>query len=80
MAGYGYESRPNNVTLTPAEGYRSQDVLKETVAARMLEASYDRLNLSWVDLDKPADFEALSALPVTDKQALFAWCTAHGFI
>jgi hypothetical protein len=36
-SGYGFESRPINVSLTPAEVDRSQDALKDTVAGRMLE-------------------------------------------
>lgn len=80
QSGYGYESKPINVSLTPAEVYRSKEVLKDTVAESMLEATHDRLNLSWVSLAKPADFEALSALPAGDKQALFAWCTAHALV
>lgn len=79
-SGYGYESKPINVSLTPAEVYRSKEVLEDTVATSMLEASQDRLNLSWASHSKPADFEALSALPAADKQALFAWCTAHALV
>jgi ParB family chromosome partitioning protein len=41
----------------------------------MLEALEQDLATNWMKLEKPEDFRAMSALPIADKQALFAWAT-----
>jgi len=41
----------------------------------MLEALEQDLATDWMKLEKPQDFRAMSALPLADKQALFAWAT-----
>jgi ParB family chromosome partitioning protein len=73
----GYDTPPVAVALTAAETYRSKEVLSDTVAARMLDTTHESLNLGWIDLTRPSDFEAFSSLSEADKQALFAWCTAY---
>ncbi|MET2832285.1 ParB/RepB/Spo0J family partition protein [Mesorhizobium shangrilense] len=73
-------STPVNVSITHAETWRNRDAIKDTVAARMLQATRDGLNVEWLSLASPHDFEAMCALPDADKQALFAWCSAHGVI
>jgi ParB family chromosome partitioning protein len=41
----------------------------------MLEVLEQDLATDWMTLEKPEDFRAMSALPIADKQALFAWAT-----
>jgi ParB family chromosome partitioning protein len=41
----------------------------------MLEALEQDLVTDWMKLEKPEDFRVMSALPLADKQALFAWAT-----
>lgn len=41
----------------------------------MLEALEQDLATDWMKLQKPEDFRTMSALPIADKQALFAWAT-----
>ena len=41
----------------------------------MLEALEQDLATDWMKLEKPEDFRVMSALPLADKQALFAWAT-----
>ena len=41
----------------------------------MLEALEQDLATDWMKMEKPDDFRAMSALPIADKQALFAWAT-----
>lgn len=73
----GYTSALD-VSLRQAAVHNSKDVLKDTVAARMLDAVHEGLNIAWMELKAPEDFEALSGLSLAEKQALFAWCAAHG--
>jgi ParB family chromosome partitioning protein len=68
---------PLDVSLRPAMTMGSREVLKDSVAQRMLEALNEGLNLAWMELEAPQDFAALCELPDADKQALFAWCAAH---
>ncbi|MFC0808971.1 ParB N-terminal domain-containing protein [Ensifer sp. P24N7] len=75
-----YRTTPIHVTVTHAETYRSREAIKDTVAARMLQATREGLNVEWRSLPTPKDFEAMCALPESDKQALFAWCVGHGVI
>ncbi|WP_419915115.1 hypothetical protein [Hoeflea sp.] len=55
----------------------SKDVLKETVAATVLEEVKNALRLDWLERKAPEDFEAMCALSAEKKQVLFAWCTAY---
>ncbi|MCQ0090368.1 chromosome partitioning protein ParB [Pelagivirga sediminicola] len=68
---------PLDVSLRPAMTTGSREVLKDTVAARMLDALNDGLNLAWMEAKAPKDIEQLLALPERDKQAIFAWCAAY---
>ncbi|MBO6727778.1 MAG: ParB N-terminal domain-containing protein [Rhizobiaceae bacterium] len=68
---------PLDVSLRPATTVGSREILKETVAQRMLDAVHEGLNLAWMDTKAPEDFTQLCALQDADKQALFAWCAAH---
>ncbi len=80
LTNNSYRSTPINVSVTHAETYRSRDAIKDTVAQRMLEATHKGLNVEWKSLPSPQDFEAMCALPDSEKQALFAWCVAHGVV
>ncbi len=77
VLGRGRAAAPFDVSLRPAMTTGSREVLKETVAQRMLDALYEGLNIAWMDAKAPADFEQLCKLPEGDKQVLFAWCTAY---
>lgn len=68
---------PLDLSLRPPMTTASREVLKETVAQRMLDALKDGLNLAWMEADAPADFAQLCAMPDPEKQALFAWCAAQ---
>ncbi len=73
----GYEVTPLDISLKPAMVMASRDVLKETIAATVLEEVRGSLSLDWLQKESPEDFEALCALSSEEKQALFAWCTAY---
>jgi len=68
---------PLHVSLREAEIFRSKQMLADTIAHRMLEAINDGLNLNWMEHKSPADFQAMTKLKKGEKEALFAWCTAH---
>lgn len=68
---------PLDLSLRPATTTASREVLKDTVAERMLEALNDGLNLAWMEAKAPEDLAQMSALSEPDKQALFAWCAAY---
>jgi ParB family chromosome partitioning protein len=68
---------PLDLSLRPATTTASREVLKDTVAERMLETLNDGLNIAWMEAKAPEDLAQLSALSEPDKQALFAWCAAY---
>ncbi len=73
-----YRSKsPLDLSLRPATTTASRETLKDTVAERMLAAVKDGLNLAWMEAKAPEDFQHLSQLPDSDKQALFAWCAGY---
>lgn len=76
--GSGYYDAPLDASVASTEVYSTKDALKETIAARMLEVIAGELDLGWMSLPKPKDFEAMCALPPEKKQAIFAFCTAKG--
>ncbi|EAU39842.1 hypothetical protein FP2506_00470 [Fulvimarina pelagi HTCC2506] len=78
--GIGYRARPIDVSLRPAMTQGSRDHLSGTKAERMLKKQKSELKLDWMGLPKPDDFAALCALSADEKQALFAFATAHGLI
>ncbi len=77
---YTFTKTPIDVRLTPVMVTASRQHLEGTVAERMLETLKDRLRLEWMDLPKPEDFTAMSALPADAKQALFAFTASQGLI
>jgi ParB family chromosome partitioning protein len=66
-----------NITIIPFLAPNRDNLHKDTVAEKMLQALKKDLVLDWMVLDAPEDFRAMASLPVEDKQALFAW--AVGF-
>lgn len=67
---------PLDLSLRAATTTGSRELLKETVAQRMLDALKEGLNLAWMEVKPPEDFAQMCKLPEGDKQALFAWCAA----
>ena len=76
----GYRPKPIDLSVTSAMNQGSAAHLTATVAEKMLEAQRKALRLDWMQLPKPEDFVALSALKPREKQALFAFATACGLV
>ena len=76
----GYRPKPVDLSVTLAMNQSSAAHLNGTVAEKMLEAQRKALRLDWMQLPKPQDFVALSALKSREKQALFAFATACGLV
>ena len=76
----GYRPKPIDLSVTSAMNQGSVTHLTGTIAEKMLEAQRKALRLDWMQLPKPEDFVALSALKSREKQALFAFATACGLI
>ena len=76
----GCRLRPVDLSVTPAMNQSSAAHLTGTVAEKMLETQKKALRLDWMQLPKPEDFTALSALKPREKQALFAFATACGLV
>ena len=76
----GYRPKPIDLSVTSAMNQGSAAHLTGTVAEKMLEAQRKALRLDWMQLPKPEDFVALSALKPREKQALFAFATACGLV
>ena len=76
----GYRPKPIDLSVTPVTNQSSAAHLTGTVAEKMLEAQKKTLRLDWMQLPKPQDFLALSALKPREKQALFAFATACGLV
>ncbi len=76
----GYRPKPIDLSVTLAMNQSSAAHLTGTVAEKMLEAQKKALRLDWMQLPKPQDFIALSALKPREKQALFAFATACALV
>ncbi|MCP1201073.1 ParB/RepB/Spo0J family partition protein [Notoacmeibacter sp. MSK16QG-6] len=76
----GYVSTPIDVSLRPAMVTASREHLKDSVADRMMTKLKANLRLEWMELPKPEDFVALSALSPEEKQELFAHVTTAGLV
>ena len=76
----GYRPKPIDLSVTLAMNQGSAAHLTGTVAEKMLGAQRKALRLDWMQLPKPEDFVALSALKPREKQALFAFATACGLV
>lgn len=73
--GRSYNNEALDVSIRPFQAQNREVLHADTVAQKMLEALEQDLSTDWMKLEKPEDFRAMSALPIADKQALFAWAT-----
>ena len=68
---YGTEAL--NISISPFLVQNRESLHADTVAQKMLDALEQDLAVEWMALEKPHDFRAMSALPLPQKQSLFAW-------
>jgi len=68
---YGTEAL--NISVSPFLAQNRETLHADTVAQKMLDALEQDLAVEWMTLEKPDDFRAMSALPLPQKQSLFAW-------
>jgi len=73
--GRSYNNEALDISIRPFQAQNREVLHADTVAQKMLEALEQDLATDWMKLEKPEDFRAMSALPIADKQALFAWAT-----
>ncbi|WP_289084247.1 ParB/RepB/Spo0J family partition protein [uncultured Sulfitobacter sp.] len=73
--GRSYNNEALDISIRPFQAQNREVLHADTVAQKMLEALKQDLATDWMKLEKPEDFKAMSALPIADKQALFAWAT-----
>lgn len=73
--GRSYINEALDISIRPFQAQNCEVLHADTVAQKMLEALEQDLATDWMQLEKPDDFRAMSALPLADKQALFAWAT-----
>lgn len=71
--GRRHSTQALDLAIRPFYAPNREKLVAESVSDKMLKALKNDLNLEWMELEKPEDFRALSALPTEDKQALFAW-------
>lgn len=72
---HSYGTEALNVSVSPFLAQNHSVLHPDTVAQKMLDALEQELVIDWMKLEAPMDFQAMSALPMADKQALFAWAT-----
>jgi ParB family chromosome partitioning protein len=73
--GRSYGNEALDISIRPFQAQDREVLHADTVAQKMLEALEQDLATDWMKLQKPEDFRTMSALPIADKQALFAWAT-----
>ena len=73
--GRSYNNEALDVSIRPFQAQNREVLHADTVAQKMIEALEQDLATDWMKLEKPDDFRVMSALPLADKQALFAWAT-----
>jgi ParB family chromosome partitioning protein len=71
---FRYRGNPLELRATEATPRSSLNDLSGTPADRLIEAQGAALDLAWLKLPPAEGFAALSALPIENKQRLFAWC------
>ncbi len=69
-------SKPLALNLTMTEETSSRDDLEDTSANERRAATYKTFDLSWLNDDTA--FETFCALPLKEKQRIFAYCIAQG--
>ena len=72
----GYRSRPLDLRAVETVPRSSMNDLAGTAADHWLTVQKQVLELDWLKLKPEQGFAALVALPVEEKQRLFAWCIA----
>ena len=70
---HSYGTEALNVSVSPFRAKNRAVLHPDTVAQKMLDALEQNLVIDWMELEAPKDFQTMSALPIADKQALFAW-------
>jgi ParB family chromosome partitioning protein len=73
---HGYRSRPLDLKAIESHPRSTLNDLAGTAADRLLDAHRNQLDLGWLELPPAEGFAALTALPPSAKQRLFAWCVA----
>jgi ParB family transcriptional regulator, chromosome partitioning protein len=73
--GRSYNNEALYISIRPFQAQNREVLHADTVAQKMLDALEQDIATDWMKFEKPEDFRAMSALPVADKQALFAWAT-----
>ncbi len=73
-----YNSKPLDISINVTEENSSRDDLEDTAAHGRRETQQNSLDLSWLNEDQDAAFKAFCALPLQEKQLLFAYCIAQG--
>ncbi|MCV6547618.1 MAG: ParB N-terminal domain-containing protein [Cohaesibacter sp.] len=67
---------PLDVSLNRRYVPNGEKLVASSIADRMLEAIKEGLTVSWMLLEQPKDFQAMSKLTREEKEALFAWAAA----
>jgi len=70
---HSYGTEALNISISPFLAQNRETIHPDSVAQKMLDALEQDLAIEWMTLEKPDDFRAMSALPMTQKQSLFAW-------
>jgi ParB family transcriptional regulator, chromosome partitioning protein len=70
---WSYGTEALNISISPFLAQNRETLHADTVAQKMLDALQQDLAVEWMALEKPDDFRAMSALPLPQKQSLFAW-------
>ncbi len=71
----GHSNAALDLSLRRFHAPNREKLVADSTADKMLETLENDLCIDWMKLEQPEDFRAMSALPVEDKQALFAWAT-----
>jgi ParB family chromosome partitioning protein len=70
---HSYGTEALNISISPFLAQNRETIHPDSVAQKMLDALEKDLAIEWMTLEKPDDFRAMSALPMAQKQSLFAW-------
>jgi ParB family chromosome partitioning protein len=73
---FRHHPQPLELRATEANPRSSLNDLSGTPADRWIEAQGAALELDWLKLPPAQGFATLAALPLDEKQRLFAWCVA----
>jgi ParB family chromosome partitioning protein len=73
---FGYRANPLELRANESHPRSSLNDLAGTPADQRLTTHRAVLKLDWLELPEAQAFAALSALPIEEKQRLFAWCIA----